>query len=135
MKKKIILASILMSQPLFATGSYVLDGCDEDGCMEISRGSTDVFTGIKGPVVLSKKKGKDSKLLLETISRGTGLAMGAVMNIVNGLRNSALDAGFDTFRSELSGPSGRISVDMDLKSGEWSVHVGGSIGASQKYRN
>lgn len=48
------------------------------------------------------------------------MVLGAVQSAISGMKDAAVAAGFDTFEGALSGPSGRVTFRVNLKTGAWS---------------
>ena len=131
---RMVLFSAVCSTAIYANPlshwNYELRGCESDSSCSIviEQGNlNDLMARHEDPElaeqlrkVTSPGQGKGMQGLSEGVASATGMVIGAVKSALDGMRQAAVGAGFDTFTGTLSGPSGSISFRMNLQSGAWS---------------
>ena len=73
-------------------------------------------------------KGSGKKTFVEAAANATGKTINAVTGFLNGVRQTAIAAGYNRFEGKLSGPAGSISVDFNFETGAWAISGSGSSG-------
>lgn len=139
--KRLMLAVGILSTGAFAQESafkdwnYEVRGCESDDVctIQIEAGSLDsLMSRSEDPALLetfrasNTTKGKGARALTNSVASATGMVTSAVATAINGIRDAAVSAGFDTFTGTLSGPSGSITFKMNLGTGAWAFW-GGSL--------
>ena len=124
-----IVTTVLYANPL-TNWNYEIKGCESDSSCSvlIEQGNLDDLMSRHEDPELADQfrkatapgKGKGMQGLSEGVASATGMVIGAVKSALDGMRQAAVGAGFDTFTGTLSGPSGSISFRMNLQSGAWS---------------
>lgn len=142
--KRLVLLGLIMSGPAFGeNGDYTLWGCDNKECIEIESGNLieDFDAAVPCEVNRTCRPGdtsggvkwgdkKPAKVTAKSvISSATGIAGSVVGAGISGLKSAAVGAGYTHLTATLSGPSGHVTLKMNLQSSTWSVSGGGGIGS------
>jgi len=105
------------------------NACDSQSCVSII---DDPMESITLQAKIPGNKGKGMARFLEIVSYTTGEAIGALTGMMDGIRATVHGAGYNTFKGELSGPSGSINFDYNFEDGSWNVSSKGSGSVSSK---
>ena len=134
MKKLVVLFSLISGSAFAADGDYKLWGCNDEECVELQSGNVDEFEHEvpcevtrsceqTGPV--TKWGSKKKSTAVSTVAGATGIARSVVGAGINGLKSAAVGAGYTHLTATLSGPSGHVTLRMNLQSSTWSVNISG----------
>lgn len=74
-----------------------------------------------GKMPLEKPLTSETSRMANMISMFTGIAFNSVKTAVDGLRSTAVAAGYHTFEGTLSGPGGRVRFTYNLLTNKWSL--------------
>jgi len=119
---------LLVSTGAFGTGDYHAHGCSSlkpgTECLPLMSGNIEEFQYEISPYGADNNRNR----MHGAISGATGLGVGAVRGLVDGIRSAALGAGYSTFTATLSGSSGSVTFTMNLNTGAWGLRGSGGGG-------